>query len=138
MRGLFRRERTESDEPWVDPHEVKSLLPASVKHPEANRFTPLGTDFTGEEGSDEDIEFLTSLLSAVEQDKPAPTRPKHFAPPQKEVPVREDTALNYFREIRDDRDERPPLNIEVEEVEMDDLLEELSTTAAALRKRKAA
>ena len=51
--------------------EVESLLPASVKHPEANRFTPLGSDFAGEdEESDQDIEFFESIVRAVEGDEP--------------------------------------------------------------------
>ena len=72
MAGLFRRPqpaRTTS----VSREEIESLLPASVRHPEANRFTPLGTDFDGEEGSDEDIEFLESIVKAVEDgDQPLP------------------------------------------------------------------
>ena len=47
-------------------------------------------------------------------------------------------GLSIFRDMPSDTPERTKLNLKVPDVEMFDLLEELSTTAAALRRRKAA
>ena len=128
--------------------EVESLLPASVKHPEANRFTPLGSDFAGDdEESDQDIEFFESIVRAVEGDEPAPiARPLpapmllHTPAPSRLIPQAPDDGLSAFREVQVDRQERSVIqtHVSVEDVDMGDLLDELSTTAAALRRRKAA
>ena len=143
MPGLFRRNKPQS-QTSIDPDEVAALLPASVKHPEANRFTPLGTDFDGDEGSDEDIDFLESLVKSVDTHTPAPRRAPESAP----APVSMQTpsmpavskldGLSIFRDMPSDTPERTKLNLNVPDVEMFDLLEDLSTTAAALRRRRAA
>ncbi len=149
MAGWFRKPRQlELDDPTGSRREeVESLLPASVKHPEANRFTPLGTDFDGEEESDEDIEFLESIVRAVEGDAPPPMAklapapmPLHTPAPTRLIPQPPDDDLSLFREVQVDRKERTVIEarVEIEDVEMADLLDELSTTAAALRRRKAA
>ena len=143
MPGLFRRNKAQSHSS-IDPDEVAALLPASVKHPEANRFTPLGTDFEGDEGSDEDIEFLESLVKSVDTHTPAPRRAPESAPAlvSMQAPsmpaVSKLDGLSIFRDMPSDTPERTTLNLKVPEVEMFDLLEDLSTTAAALRRRKAA
>jgi hypothetical protein len=145
MAGWFRRSK-QLPETHVDPDELKALLPASVRHPEANRFTPLGSDFDGEEGSDEDLEFLTTLVESVEHERAMPTRPA--PPPASKAPIQRIVAesnaltdvdhMEIFREMRGDETEQRSVHIEVDEVELDDLLEDLSTTMAALRRRRAA
>lgn len=149
MAGWFRRPK-QMPETHVDPDELKALLPASVRHPEANRFTPLGSDFDGEEGSDEDLEFLTTLVESVERERAMPARPApRPAPPPARKPatqriVAEPNTLTdvdhmeIFREMRGDEPEQRSVHIEVDEVELDDLLESLSVTMAALRRRRAA
>ena len=149
MAGWFRKPRQlELDDPTGSRRdEVESLLPASVKHPEANRFTPLGSDFDGDDESDEDIEFLESIVRAVEGDAPPPVAklapapmPLHTPAPTRRIPISKDDDLSLFREIQVDRKERTVIEarVEIEDVELADLLEDLSTTAAALRRRKAA
>jgi hypothetical protein len=141
MAGLFRRNNKPQPQRSVSREEVESLLPASVRHPEANRFTPLGSDFAGEEGSDEDIEFLESIVKEVElQEIVQPRRLVTKAAPVKTPVISQEDAMSFFREKDADREERARdrIHVEVEEVEMFDLLEDLSTTAAALRRRKAA
>ena len=140
MAGLFRRNNKPQPQRGVSREEIESLLPASVRHPEANRFTPLGSDFVGEEGSDEDIEFLESIVKEVELQEIV-SRPRLVkAEAVKKAPVSQEDAMSFFREMDADREERTRdrIHIEVEDVEMFDLLEDLSTTAAALRRRKAA
>ena len=146
---LFRRDAKSPRQKAISREEIESLLPASVRHPEVNRFTPLGSDFAGEEGSDEDIEFLESIVKAVEHPEympaPAPGRitPKPpAAVPAAAVPAAatQDEALEFFRDMQAERDEsqQQRVKIKVDDIEMFDLLEDLSTTAAALRRRKAA
>jgi hypothetical protein len=152
MAGWFRRPK-QMPETHVDPDEVKALLPASVRGPEANRFTPLGSDFDGgDESSDEDIEFLTSLVESVERERavPALPAPRPAPPPARKPPIQrvapapgmdvftDANHLELFRGMRADDPEPRNANIKVDDVELDDLLEELSTTMAALRRRKAA
>jgi len=147
MSGWFRRPK-QMPQTHVDPDELKALLPVSVRHPEANRFTPLGSDFDGEEGSDEDLEFLTTLVESVDRERAMPARPAPRPAPAREPPIRRIVAepkaltaadhMEIFREMRGEEPERRSVNIEVDEVELDDLLESLSTTIAALRHRRAA
>jgi len=144
---LHRPKRKELDDDGVDRRdEVESLLPASVKQPETNRFTPLGSDFEGEgEESDEDIEFFEAIVRAVEGDEPAPMvkpapMPIHTPAPSRRIPAPPDDDLSLFREVQVDRKERSVIaeRVDIEDVDMGELLDELSTTAAALRRRKAA
>lgn len=148
MVRLFRGPpQPEPEEPEIDRRdEVRSLLPASVKHPESNRFTPLGSDFGGDEESDEDIEFLQTIVRAVEGEPQAPASRPTPAPtairtpaPTRRLPARDD-GLSAFREIQVDRRERTVIEarVDIEDVDIADLLDDLSTTAAALRRRKAA
>jgi hypothetical protein len=137
MRGFFRRDGKPAKEHAISREEIASLLPASARHPEVNRFTPLGSDFDGEEGSDEDIEFLESIVREVDLSGTPPRR-LATAPVTAPKAVTQDEAMSFFVELQTEREERQQLPIHVEEVEMFDLLEDLSTTAAALRRRKAA
>ena len=146
---LHKPRRPELDEERIGRRdEVESLLPASIRHPEANRFTPLGSDFEGDgEENDQDIEFFESLVRAVEGDAPAPAGGPaptpmmvHTPAPRRLIPQPQEDELSLFREVQVDRAERSgaEAHFVVEDVDMGDLLDELSTTAAALRRRKAA
>jgi hypothetical protein len=151
MRGPFQRKKAD-EESHIDRREVEALLPASVRHPEANRFTPLGSDFDGDDASDEDIEFLTSLVDSVERERIAPGLPAaRPAPPPARKPAIPVVApasdmdvftqpdhLQLFRDMQPDDKDRRTTNITVDDVDLGDLLEDLSTTMAALRRRKAA
>jgi hypothetical protein len=128
--------------------EVESLLPASVRYPETNRFTPLGSDFKGEdEETDEDIEFLEAIVRAVEGDAPAPAATAaptplllHTPAPSRRIPPPREDELALFREMPSEHAERHAItkHAHIDDVDMADLLDELATTAAALRRRKAA
>jgi hypothetical protein len=91
------------------------------------------------EDGDEDVGFIARLVEEAETEviEPAPPQPRPDA--AREFVVRADDGLSAFRETRPVR--RRPRVLEampVGDVEMDDLLEQLATTAAALRRRKAA
>jgi hypothetical protein len=151
MRGLFQRKKAD-DEGHIDRREVEALLPASVRHPEANRFTPLGSDFDGDETSDEDIEFLTSLVESLDREQIAPALPvvrptppparrpaiPAVVPPSDTDVFTQPDHLQLFRDMQPDDKDRRTTNIKVDDVDLGDLLEDLSTTMAALRRLKAA
>ena len=133
---LFRRSHRPTSELTRD--EVLALLPASVREPGRDiDLTPMLDVPSGDDGPDEDVQFLESLVDSVEFGTPAPKPPRAPAP-SRDVTSRDDDALRFFREARDERQRREPLHLPLPEVQIDDLVEELATTAAALRLRKAA
>ncbi len=116
--------------------EVEAMLPPSVRHPEANRFTPLGSD-APEDVDDEDLEFLTKLANEVDR----ATAPKASARPAA-TPLRGASSriddLQVFREMKDESTQATRYDHHVRDVDMADLLEELTTVQAALRQQRAA
>lgn len=137
MSSWLRNKNKEEVEPAkVLPADVEALLPASVRQPDANRFAPLESD-PAEDGKDEDLDFLAGL--AAEVDRAA--APKASAAPRS-VPLRGASPriddLQVFREMKDDGDQKIQFDHHLSEVDMGDLLEELATVQAALRRRKAA
>jgi hypothetical protein len=111
-------------------------VPASARPPENQRLAaPMSVDEIDED--DEDIGFLKALARQAEEEAQSAREQKAVAP--RRFNVRADETLDLFRENYVERT-RPRVlnNMEVDAVEMDDLLEQLSTTAAALRQRKAA
>lgn len=113
-----------------------SRVPASARSPESMR----GTAYDGGplDEADEDVDFIASLAREAAETVTTPSPARQPAPVKRfTVPV--DDALDAFRDIRVERP-RPRVltSIGVDEVDMDDLLVQLSTTAAALRLRKAA
>ncbi len=121
------------DDPWL-------RVPASARPAERHRFNGSEADeASGEvDENDEDVEFLRTLAEQAALE----AKPKQVAVPR--VPARRfnvpaDINLEVFRTTEVERTRPRVLNqMEVDLVEMDDLLEQLSTTAAALRRRKAA
>jgi hypothetical protein len=139
---LHRVHDGDDDEPRADPGEVAALLPSSVRGPEMNRFTPLGTDAPADL-PDPDLVFFESIADQVRLDDGANSRvdaPRPTAAnPRIALPDRD--QLQAFREMVADRERetRSAPRLRVDHVELDDLLEDLATTAAALRQwRKAA
>ena len=124
--------RPVNDDAWL-------RVPASARPAERHRFSdPVSDDASGEvDENDEDVEFLKAIAEeAAAAAKPKPIVPK-VAPRRFNVPA--DVNLEVFRAVEVQRPRPRVLSqMEVELVEMDDLLEQLSTTAAALRRRKAA
>lgn len=120
------------DDPWL-------RVPASARPAERHRFNDPITEDAGEiDENDEDVEFLKTLAEqAAFEAKPKPVAVPRVPPRRFNVPV--DINLDVFRTTAVERTRPRVLNqMEVDLVDMDDLLEQLSTTAAALRRRKAA
>lgn len=151
MAGWLRPKQDEA-EPLVAAEEVRAYVPASARGPEGNRFTPLGSDMPDVEDDedDEDIEFLESIARSVEE---APKSVGQFvgtgalkarAPASAPGPKREVHAkasalddMHVFREMKGELGDMK-YDFHLADVDMADLLEDLSTTASALRQRKAA
>jgi hypothetical protein len=143
MKSPFRKQKP--DPVFAVRHpDLDDMLPASARPlPEVNRFKPLAAelpDLAAEDGPDEELEFLTSLAQSVDRDaKAPPVRPARFTAPQIGAPaLREEVDLSVFRDTLIDKAERDRPNVTVADVDIDDLMEDLATTRAALRARKAA
>jgi hypothetical protein len=119
--------------------EIAAMLPPSVRNPETNRFTPLGSD-APEDVDDEDLEFLTNIASEVDRaarsGKPTP-QAKPVAAPLRGASSRIDD-MQVFRQMKDDGKQVTRYDHKVGDVDMADLLEELSDVQAALRQRRVA
>ena len=120
--------------------DIEALLPASVRRPEANRLTPLGSDMP-DDAHDEDLDFLAALVEEIDHKpqaiKPPPAR---FGPAggAKRAAEHQVDELRVFRDMKDEGRVSARYDFMLNDVEMDDLLEELSTVRAALRRRKVA
>jgi len=137
MRGIRHRDEPDSG-PEIPREQVDAMLPASVRSPEKNRFTPLGSD-APPDTEDTDLEFLAEIARAAEADV-ARTPKRTIRPALKRVTLApEDDGLDAFREMKHDREKKiAARSIQVDDVDMVDLMEDLTTIAAALRKRRAA
>lgn len=119
------------------PHERSALLnvPASARPGDRHRWAEPVDESADED--DEDIEFLTTLAQQAARDaQPLRAVP---SPKARRFEVKADETLDAFKDTYVERPRARILNnMRIDAVEMDDLLEQLSTTAAALRQRKAA
>lgn len=116
--------------------EVEALLPSSMRQPEVNRLTPLGT-VVPDDADDKDLDFLAGLAAEVDR-AAAPNAAVAPAPaPLRGASSRIDD-LQVFREMKDEGKQAIRFDHQVRDVDMGDLLEELATVQAALRRRKAA
>lgn len=139
MKYFFRREHEEPAVPGTDAiRDARHMLPSSARSPEAQRLNLFDPDEELDEDNDEDLAFLTSLISdgppAAPARPPAPgDQPRHAA--SDETP----DGLDVFREIAALR-QRTELarQLRVDNVEMGDLLEDLHTMRAALLHRRRA
>lgn len=137
MNGWLKKARQRQSH-GVDPDEVDALLPVSSKAPELQRFIP-----DEDHDDDQDLEFLNNLASQVAVDElRRPTeqerKPRPLPSPPRYVSD-QDEALRVFRETAVfETDPRTELSKRVAPVAIDELIDDLATTAAALRKRKAA
>ena len=142
MGGWLKR-KTDEHAPLVPPEELEAFLPASVRAPEVNRFTPLGSDMPEPEDDehDEDLDFLESIARSVEEPSKSvgqyidsgPEKPP--APRQTQQQMLDE--MQVFREMKGEITDMR-VDFKLDDVDMSDLLEDLSTTALALRQRKAA
>jgi hypothetical protein len=138
---LHRVHDGDDDEPLADPEEVAALLPSSVRGPEMNRFTPLGTD-APPDLPDPDLAFFENIAEQVRRDERATAGAQTLRPPAVNPRIAEPDRdqLQAFREMAADRERetRSTPRLSVDHVELEDLLEDLATTAAALRQRRKA
>lgn len=143
--ALFSRKRHEDEDKIDDRSETQRrssvtnvYVPVSAIHPEKQRMAIY--DETGEE-ADGELEFLNQLAAQVERDQRGQRQPPTSRPPARveHVVVAEEQALEVFRELKD-HVERTSITdkLPLQHVEMSDLLDDLQTTAAALRLRRAA
>jgi len=111
---------------------IHGRVPASTRAPERQRFASHDALDDEDEG---DLAFLAALVEDAESVEPAPDVQR----PARRFTVPADQHLDLFRQNLVARS-RPRVleQMTIEDVEIDDLMEQLSTTAAALRRRKAA
>ena len=144
--GGWLRPKKEVAEPLVAPDEVMAYVPSSVRGPEGNRFTPLGSDMPEMDGEDdEDLEFLESIARSLKETPDSvgqfvgtgalKPRAQQGERTQQPPPALDD--MHVFREMSGDLGDMK-YDFKLPDVDMADLLEDLSTTASALRQRKAA
>lgn len=151
MASMFKRKKREAEaavEPESRPDQQlarlhAAMVPASARTPELQRLlSPLADEDSDPDGPDDDLEFLASLVREIDR-KPIPTARFQPAPspPAEQVAAAptEEEKLNFFRQMKDEPEHvRNSESLRVQDVDIDDLLEALSITAAALRMRKAA
>ncbi|MEX2247423.1 MAG: hypothetical protein WEC75_12145 [Dehalococcoidia bacterium] len=112
------------------PSDVDGFFPRSMRAPELQRFAQPGDANDAEE----DVRFLASLAEQLGQKAQPEGRAPTGTPP--EEPEDELAAFHEARLVPQRRAIPAPLR--VEDVAMTELIDELETTAAALRLRKAA
>jgi hypothetical protein len=123
---------TEPENRQIREQDAWLRVPASARPAERHRYS----DPVDDDENDEDVDFLKALAQqAAREVKPIDGEP----PPPRKFDVKAEDALDVFKESYVERPRARVLNtIRIDAVELDDLLEQLSTTAAALRRRKAA
>ena len=135
MTGWLKNRTHEEEAAPLRP-DVAAMLPPSVRPPDSNRFTPLGSD-APEDVDDEDLAFLTTLANEVDR----AAAPKTIAPPA-EPPLRGANSriddMQVFREMKDEGRQTTRYDHHLRDVDIADLLEELSDVQAALRQRRVA
>jgi hypothetical protein len=116
--------------------DAAEYVPRSVRPPDAQRLAPADLEDEAE-GPDADLAFLASLASeAIAADDGLTS---HGPPEPTARPAAQDDDLRLFKESRLVPARRvPPAAALAPDVEIADLVEDLSTVAAALRLRKAA
>ena len=122
--------------------EVSAFVPSSAKSPEAQRLNLFDPEAEIDEASDQDLAFLQSLVDDAEpRASKKPVRPVAQSKPRPETArdERRPDDLQVFREVAAQRQYAElAKQFNIADVDMGDLLEELETTRAVLRRRKAA
>jgi hypothetical protein len=147
MPSFFRRaQRHRSDE---EPENLADRrldryyaerVPASARSPELARLISIPDEDVDPDAPDEDVEFLASLVQEIER-KPAAETPRVLPAPHIEhvAAPTEEEKLNVFRQMQAEETRvRTSETLGVVDADLDDVLEDLATTAAALRLRRAA
>lgn len=121
------------------PEPYAAYVPASVRTPEKQRIGAWVPDLDAEpsEEPDADIEFLTALVNGETRARTLPSAAALSIRKEQEPDAQMD-ALEVFRAHDAEHVVAASKMLNVPQVELGDLLEDLSTVAAALRNRKAA
>ena len=129
------RSKSDEPEPKVLRPEIEALLPASARRVDPAMFAAPSDDSTDDD-DDRELEFLTALASEVDREAaPASAEPSPTAPLRGTNPRFDD--MHLFREMKDDSQAPTRYDFKLNDVDMGDLLEELSTVRAALRRKAA-
>lgn len=129
------RSKKDEPEPKILRPEVEALLPASARRVDPAMFAAPSDDLP-DDADDKDLEFLAALASEVDREAaPASRGPRGAAPLRGANPRFDD--MHVFREMQDDGQETKRYDFKLGDVDMGDLLEELSTVRAALRRKAA-
>lgn len=138
--ALFRKSKDEGDSAQASadnawPKRVPAYVPASAQSPELQRF---GSFDDPEDGPDEDVEFLASLARSI--DTPSTPQKPVSRPIVSRVQAAPNTDdLHVFRELASTPERTSHVvAARVADVDLGVLLDELATTAAALRRKRAA
>ena len=136
--SLFSKNRDEKleyeDEVEREPPR-RSFVPASALAPERKR---LGIFDSSEEDDREDLDFLTAV--AREAERAAATVREPLGAPASVGTVRlDDHRMKVFEEMAPVVERNPVMRtVVIPDIELGELLDELATTASALRLRRAA
>jgi hypothetical protein len=136
MKSFFKREQAEEreDAPLPSLREARAFTPVSAKSPDAQRLNLFNPDEEIDEETDQDLAFLNSLIA---DEAPPRRRPATKAPPEPREQVREQIVddMDVFREMAALR-QRTEIakQLRVDNVDMGELLDDLETTRAALRR----
>ena len=139
---LFRKPKPQ---PAPEPEALEAerraeppYVPASMRP----RPAPVSPQLDGDnEGPDEEIAFLASLAEQVAREgrAPAADAPSPRRVQRTQEPEEDDDPLRAFRAQAPVSDPYEGVRkLHIDAVEMDELLDDLSMTAAALRRRRAA
>jgi hypothetical protein len=116
-------------------------VPASARSAELARLISLPDEDVDPDAPDEDVEFLASLVKEIDRN-PAAGAPRVQPAPRIEyvsAAPNEEEKLNVFLQMQAEETRvRTSETLGVQDADLDDVLEELATTAAALRLRRAA
>ena len=99
----------------------------------------LGIFDTTDDEDREDLAFLTTIARQAEREATTTAEPKPAGSRRVEMKALDEGALEVFREFAPERERNQVMRtVRVPDVQLGDLLEELATTASALRLRRAA
>jgi hypothetical protein len=128
------RSKSDVPEPKVLRPEVEALLPASARRVDPAMFAP--PDDPTDDADDRELEFLAALAGEVDREATAAPAGSRAAVPLRGANPRFDD-MHLFREMKDEGFAPTRFDFKLNEVDMGDLLEELSTVRAALRRKAA-
>ena len=138
MKNLFKKNDAPAEPMELPLREARKLMPASAKSPDQQRLMLFNPDEEIDENTDEDLAFLNALVKGEPAVAP-PAQRKPEPVPAEPIEQRNTDDMDVFREVAAQRQRvEVTRHLQVGDVDMGELLEELQTTRAAFRRRKAA